>query len=175
MPVFTLFKGLVRWIYISLSSISALFIYAYIVGDVTNQLTNFIAPIVVLGICFLFPIVQLIAAKVAETPETEDTNAKWVELIALYRLQALGVLLQIQTLQIANYVYIGPFIAFAGYAIGYSLLYKFTNITERILVGFHEAVLIALFAIFTFRTDWIVSYNLDFYGVCAVFVLEFIY
>jgi hypothetical protein len=70
MPVFTLFKGLVRWIYISLSSISALFIYYYGTGIIGNQVTNFIAPIIVLAICFIFPIVQLIAAKCAETPET---------------------------------------------------------------------------------------------------------
>jgi hypothetical protein len=63
MPVFTLFKGLVRWIYISLSSISALFIYYYASGLMGNLLTNFVAPIVVLAICFIFPIVQLIAAK----------------------------------------------------------------------------------------------------------------
>lgn len=65
MPVFTLFKGLVRWIYISLCSVSGLFIYMYLAGTVTNQLTNFIAPIVVLSICFVFPIVQLVAAKLA--------------------------------------------------------------------------------------------------------------
>jgi hypothetical protein len=36
MPVFTLFKGLVRWIYISLSCISALFIVKFLSGVLTN-------------------------------------------------------------------------------------------------------------------------------------------
>lgn len=63
MPVFTLFKGFVRWVYISLVSVSAVYIISYLFGLFTNMLSNFIAPIVVLAICLIFPIAQLIAAK----------------------------------------------------------------------------------------------------------------
>lgn len=175
MPVFTLFKGLVRWIYISLSSVSALFLFKYLTGGVTGQLTNFIAPIVVLAVCFIFPIVQLIAGKVAETPETEDTKSKWVEFLALYRLMFVGVLVQLQALNLINLLYIGTFIVLTGYAIGYMLLNKFTNIPERVLVGVHEAVLVTLFALLTFKPDIIVSMDIDFYAVSAIFLLELIY
>jgi hypothetical protein len=87
----------------------------------------------------------------------------------------VGVLVQIQALAIFDYVYIGVFVGLVGYAVGYSLLFKFTNIPERVLVGFHEAVLVTLFALYTFKPDIIDSYLIDFYAVCAVFLLEFIY
>jgi len=57
-------------------------------------------------------------------------------LLALYRLMAVGILVALQsTGRINNLIYIGTYIALVGYAIGYSLLYKFANIPERVLVG----------------------------------------
>lgn len=124
MPVFTLFKGFVRWVYISLVAVSALFIYKYMMGLVTGLLSNLIAPGIVLLICLFFPIVQLIAAKCAETPETENFKAKWVEFLGVFRLFALGVLVAIQSTGV-TLIYIGSFIVMIGYAVGYSLLFKF--------------------------------------------------
>jgi hypothetical protein len=49
---------------------------------------------------------------------------------------AVGILVALQsTGMINNLIYIGTYIALVGYAIGYSLLYKFANIPERVLVG----------------------------------------
>lgn len=135
MPVFTLFKGLIRWIYISLASLSVLFIWKYATGVVGNMLTNLVAPIVVLIICGSFPWIQCLAAKCSQDPETDDIKAKWVELLALFRLMIVGMLVQAQASLSINYVFIGTYIMLVGYAVGYSLLYKFSNIPERVLVG----------------------------------------
>jgi hypothetical protein len=44
-----------------------------------------------------------------------------------------------------------------------------------VLVGIEEAVLVTLFSLYTFRPDIVSNLNLDFYMVCAIFLLEFIY
>lgn len=47
----------------------------------------------------------------------------------------VGMLVQVQASLSLNYVYIGTYVMLIGYAVGYSLLYKFSNIPERVLVG----------------------------------------
>lgn len=96
-------------------------------------------------------------------------------MLALYRLMAVGILVALQGVGFVNYMYIGSFIALGLYAIGYSLIYKFSNIPERVLVGVEEAALITIFALQTFMPSYISDYDTDFYVVCAIFVLELAY
>jgi hypothetical protein len=135
MPVFTLFKGFVRWVYISLVSVSALFIYMYMLALVGNMFSNLVAPAIVLGICLIYPLMQLIAAKCSETPETEDTKSKWAEFLGVFRLFAVGILVALQSISGITLICVGSYIVLVGVAVGYSLLFKFSNIPERVLVG----------------------------------------
>lgn len=170
MPVFTLFKGFVRWVYISLVAVSTAYIYMYLTGLITGMFSNFIAPIIVGGICLIFPFAQLIAAKCSETPETEDFKSKWAEFLGVMRILIMAVLVTLQAYGI-NLIYIGSFITLVGYAVGYNLLFRFSNIPERVLVAVEESVLVCLYALHIFKLESVSALDLDFYMVCTIFLL----
>lgn len=101
-----------------------------------------------------------------------------MEFLGLLRLLLLAILVSVQSVATDNglgLIYIGSFIVLIGYAVGYSLLFKFEIIQERVLVGVEEAILVTLFALYIFKVDKVSEMDLDFYLVTVVFVLELMF
>jgi hypothetical protein len=92
-----------------------------------------------------------------------------MRLFTIIGIIALGKILD----PMAYYFVYGPIIL---YAFIYTWKHDFTfKIGERIIFLLGEAVLVTLFSIFLFNPQYIQDYDLDFFGLAAILLMDVIF
>lgn len=172
-PMFALFKGFIKWIYLPLVYHSTIFISKAIDGQTDyNDMGDFIWAGAILGICMLFPLFQLIGYKCIQKEDTPIWR-KWTQYFGYIRLGSVGVLLGLAT-NYANDLYLH--LAMIGIII-YPLIHLWKGefkypIAERIIFIIGEAAFLTIYFLFKYGPSLITDYDLDFLLLAGVLLLD---
>ena len=182
-PVYSFFKGILRWTYLPLFYYSVKFLLSEIVnGTITSS--SGIGSIIVLAILIVFPIAQLIAYKCIQDPETDKIWYKWIEFWSYVRLACVSTTIafyaQYGSQSLAP-LYVVPAI-FLVYGIIHLIGEDFEfKIMGRISYVIGECLIMALYCLFVWGFDattgesYIIKYDLDLFIIAAIILIDMVY
>lgn len=171
-PLYLFLKGFFKWVYVPLAVYSTKALVETLDG--TMDSTKLITSAAILGTLALFPFFQLIGYKCIQEEDTPIWR-KWLEFLNYYRILSVSVLLGL-ALKYGDSYYCHFIVVPLGL---YALLYVWNGefkfvVAERIVFVVGEAAFIALIELFKYAPDYVTQYELDFFLLGSVLLLDFL-
>lgn len=165
-------KGFFRWFSVPLAYYCTYQIITSIRSSAFNpQEVNFMFAAIIAIIIVVWMFVELVGHGCVQKPE-ENNWKKWCDFFSNFRIISIMALVPISDKidPIAKYFIYGPIVI---YDIVFLVKYKFNfKVFERVLFIIQEGVLITLFSLFIFNTQYLFDNNLDLFGLAIVILAD---